>query len=196
MMLKIGITGNIGSGKSTVSKIFASLGIPVYDADSRAKLIMVEDPELVHGIKQLLGEAAYTSGQINRPYISQKVFADKQLLEGLNAIVHPAVFRDFEQWVAGEHAPYILKEAALLYESGSYKTLDKIIVVAANHELRLQRSIIRDASNAAAIEARMKNQLPEEEKVKLADYIIHNNENDLLIPQVLTLHHQLLALGV
>ncbi len=193
-MLKIGITGNIGSGKSTVAKIFAQLGIPVYDADSRAKKVMVEDKDLILGIKQLLGEDSYLpDGSLNRTLISQKVFSNKSLLEGLNALVHPAVFKDFDQWVLSQHAPYILKEAALLFESGSYQTLDKIIVVAAHENLRLKRSMERDGSNEESVKARMKNQMLEEEKIKLADYRIYNNETDLLIPQVLNIHHQLIG---
>lgn len=191
-MLKIGITGNIGSGKSTVVKIFAQLGIPVYDADSRAKILMVENPVLVHEIQLLLGTEAYTSGVLNRAFVSQKVFSNSELLSKLNALVHPAVFKDFDIWVAQQQAPYILKEAALLYESGSWQALDKMIVVAANQDLRLKRSIARDASNAVAIEARMKAQMPEAEKVNRADYIINNNENELLIPQVMRIHKLIL----
>lgn len=192
IMLNIGITGNIGSGKSTVVKIFAQLGIPVYDADSRAKILMVENPVLVHEIQLLLGADAYISGVLNRTYVSQKVFSNSELLSKLNALVHPAVFNDFDVWVAQQHAPYILKEAALLYESGSWQSLDKMIVVAANRDLRLKRSIERDSSNAIAIEARMNAQIPEAEKVTRADYIINNNENELLIPQVMRIHKQIL----
>ncbi|MBC7382478.1 MAG: dephospho-CoA kinase [Bacteroidia bacterium] len=193
-MLKIGITGNIGSGKTTVSRIFEQIGIPVYDADSHAKSIMIDNTFLVASIKILLGEEAYTADeQLNRAFVAQKVFTDPTLLAKLNALVHPAVFNDFESWFNKQNAPYVLKEAALLYESDSYKTLDKIIVVSANMKLRLQRSITRDASNTAAIEARMKNQMPEEEKVKRADFVIYNNENDLLIPQVLSIHKQILS---
>ncbi|MDP1726719.1 MAG: dephospho-CoA kinase [Bacteroidota bacterium] len=191
-MLKIGITGNIGSGKSTVVKIFAQLGIPVYDSDSRAKILMAENHKLVHEIQLLLGTEAYTSGVLNRAFVSQKVFSDSGLLSKLNALVHPAVFKDFDLWVAQQHAPYILKEAALLYESGSYKDLDKMIVVAANPDLRLKRSIARDTSNASAVEARMNAQMPEAEKIKRADYIIYNNENDLLIPQVMRIHNKIM----
>ncbi len=194
-MLKIGITGNIGSGKSTVVKIFAQLDIPVYDADSRAKILMVENKSLVHEIQLLLGNEAYSSGVLNRAFVSQKVFSNTELLTKLNALVHPEVFKDFDLWVEQQQAPYILKEAALLYESGSWQSLDKMIVVAANHNLRLKRSIARDASNTTAIEARMKAQMPEAEKVKRADYVINNNENDLLIPQVLRIHRALMQKG-
>lgn len=192
-MLKVGITGNIGSGKSTLVRIFAQLGVPVYDADSRAKAVMVEDQILVSQIKNLLGANAYNSqGGLNRQEISQQVFNNAQLLQQLNALVHPALFNDFDKWVLKQDAPYILKEAALLIESESYKNLDTLIVVLADEEIRLKRSMARDGVEQDAILARMRNQLPQEEKAKFAQFIIHNND-DLLIPQVLKIHKQLLS---
>lgn len=192
-MLKVGITGNIGSGKSTLVRIFALLGVPVYDADSRAKAVMVEDQILVSQIKNLLGANAYNSqGGLNRQEISQQVFNNAQLLQQLNALVHPALFNDFDKWVLKQDAPYILKEAALLIESESYKNLDTLIVVLADEEIRLKRSMARDGVEQDAILARMRNQLPQEEKAKFAQFIIHNND-DLLIPQVLKIHKQLLS---
>jgi dephospho-CoA kinase len=192
-MKKIGITGNIGSGKSTIARIFSILGIPVYDADSRAKAIMHENLALVSHIKILLGEKSYLpNGTLNRAYISSKVFHDSKLLQGLNSLVHPAVFKDFDDWVLQQQAPYVLKEAALLVESESYKSLDKLIVVTAEEEVRLKRSMKRDASQKEAILARMRNQMPQEKKIKLADFIIENN-HELLIPQVLEIHQKLLS---
>lgn len=194
-MLKVGITGNIGSGKSTLVRIFAQLGVPVYDADSRAKAVMVEDEILVSQIKNLLGANAYNSqGGLNRAEISQQVFNNAQLLQQLNALVHPALFKDFDNWVLQQNAPYILKEAALLIESESYKNLDVLIVVLADEEIRLKRSMARDGATQIAILARMRNQMPQEEKAKFAQFIIQNND-DLLIPQVLKIHQQLLALA-
>ncbi len=193
-MLKVGITGNIGSGKSTLVRIFAQLGVPVYDADSRAKAVMVEDQILVSQIKNLLGANAYNSqGGLNRQEISQQVFNNAQLLQQLNALVHPALFNDFDKWVLKQDAPYILKEAALLIESESYKNLDTLIVVLADEEIRLKRSMARDGVEQDAILARMRNQLPQEEKAKFAQFIVHNND-DLLIPQVLKIHKQLLSI--
>lgn len=192
-MKKIGITGNIGSGKSTISRIFAVLGIPIYDADSRAKAVMTENQELVFAIKNLLGEESYTpQGDLNRTYISQKVFNRSDLLAGLNALVHPAVFKDFDDWVSVQTAPYVLKEAALLIESGSYKKLDQLIVVLADEEIRLQRSMKRDGADEMSIRARMKNQMSQEEKASFAQYSIDNNKQ-LLIPQVMEIHQQILA---
>ncbi len=194
-MKKIGITGNIGSGKSTISNIFALLGTPVYDADSRAKAVMVEDQQLVSAIKNTLGPDAYFSdGNLNRAYISSKVFQNDSLLAALNAIVHPAVFADFESWCAHQHAPYVLKEAALLIESGSYKQLDQLIMVSANEDIRLARCLARDHSKEEEVIARMRNQMAQEEKLKFADFIIQNND-DLLIPQVMKIHQQLIQLS-
>jgi dephospho-CoA kinase len=171
------------------------LGVPVYDADSRAKAVMVEDEILVSQIKNLLGANAYNSqGGLNRAEISQQVFNNAQLLQQLNALVHPALFKDFDNWVLKQNAPYILKEAALLIESESYKNLDVLIVVLADEEIRLKRSMARDGATQIAILARMRNQMPQEEKAKFAQFIIQNND-DLLIPQVLKIHQQLLALA-
>lgn len=193
-MLKIGITGGIGSGKTTVCKIFETLGIPIYYADEQARRLMVEEPALVQSIRQLLGEEAYTdSGQLNRAYIAQRVFHDKSLLQQLNQLVHPAVALDGLRWhEAQTDAPYTLKEAALLIESGSYQQLDYLIVVAAPEVLRLERVMLRDQVDSAAVQARMKQQIPESEKIALADFLIENDGQHPLIPQVMAIHQQLL----
>lgn len=193
-MIKIGITGNIGSGKSTAAKIFSQLGIPVYDADSRAKAVMLK-PILLQAIKNLLGSESYSeNGLLNREFVSQKVFNNPELLSQLNAIVHPAVFADFNDWVLVQTSPYILKEAALLIESGSYKKLDYLIVVLADESTRLERSMSRDKTNIESIRARMNAQMPQEEKEKKAKFIINNND-DLLIPQVLKIHQEIITLS-
>ncbi len=192
-MLKVGITGNIGSGKSTVARIFSQLGLPIYDADLRAKAVMLK-PFLKQAIIELLGHDSYTeNGILNRAFISQKVFNNSALLTQLNALVHPAVFLDFNEWVLDQTGPYILKEAALLIESNSYKNLDVLIVVMADHSIRLERSMKRDGADKTSILARMNAQMPQEEKAKLAKFVIHNND-DLLIPQVLKIHKQILDL--
>jgi dephospho-CoA kinase len=189
-MKKIGVTGSIGSGKSTVTKIFSQLGVPVYDADSRAKKLMVSSPALIADIKVLFGEAAYLpSGELNRKHISDAAFTDKTILTQLNALVHPAVYTDFEEWSNSQQTSYVIKEAALMFESNSYKQLDEVIVVTAPEELRIQRSIDRDGSTKEAVIARMKNQLSQEEKLVRGQYEIKNDEAQLLIPQVLHLHN-------
>jgi dephospho-CoA kinase len=188
-MKKIGITGSIGSGKSTVTQIFATLGVPVYDADTRAKLLMVTSPALIQSIKDLFGNEAYLpSGALNRKHISDKAFTDKTILTQLNGLVHPAVYNDFDEWSNAQQTPYVIKEAALMFESNSYKQLDEVIVVTAPEELRIQRAIARDGVTKEAVVSRMKNQLSQEEKLARGQYEIKNNEMELLIPQVLKLH--------
>lgn len=191
-MLKVGITGGIGSGKSTVCKIFEALGIPVYYADDRAKWLMVHHPALRHAITQLFGEQAYEEEKLNRAYIAQIAFNNPKKLQKLNAIVHPAVHQDGVNWNNQQTGvPYTLKEAALIFESGSYKQLDKVITVFAPKELRIQRIMARDNSSREAIEARMSKQMPEEEKLERADFIIYNDGRQSLIKQVLAIHEQL-----
>ncbi len=196
-MLKVGITGGIGSGKTTVCKIFATLGIPIYYADDRAKWLMVNSPALQTGIINLFGKEAYNEeGQLNRAYIGGIAFKHPKKLQKLNALVHPAVFVDGENWQQEQFAlqvPYTLKEAALLYETGSHKFLDKMIVVTAPEEMRIERVMKRDGLDREAIQDRIARQMPAAEKVAQADYIITNDGQQLLIPQVLEIHQQLLA---
>ncbi len=194
-MQHLGITGGIGSGKTTVCRIFEKLGIPVYYADDRAKALMVADESLKTAITKVLGEQAYLeSGDLNRPWIAQQVFGDAQLLEALNGLVHPAVARDGLQWQAEQATkgvPFTLREAALLYESGIYKTLDKIIVVSAPENVRVRRVMERDGVTEAAVRSRIDRQMPEAEKVAKADYVIDNSGQQPLIPQVVNLYRRL-----
>jgi dephospho-CoA kinase len=189
-MLKIGITGNIGSGKTTVSKIFEVLGIPVFYADDEAKKVMVNDAILVAAIKQTFGpESYFEDDTLNRKHISNIVFKSDAELAKLNAMVHPAVFRAFDNWVLQfKHAPYVLKEAALLFESDSYKMCDKTIMVTAPLDMRIQRVMRRDGLSEADIKSRDAKQFNEEKKLALADYAIKNDNSELVIPQVLALH--------
>lgn len=196
-MLKIGITGNIGSGKTTVSKVFELLGVPVFYADDQAKTVMVTDAELITGIKQAFGNDAYfTDGTLNRKHIAGIVFNSDAELAKLNALVHPAVFRAFDNWaVAKTQAPYLLKEAALLFESNSYKMCDRTIMVTAPLELRMRRILQRDNITRAEAESRNSKQFTEEQKIALADDLICNDETRLVIPQVLALHQYYLTLA-
>ena len=196
-MQHLGITGGIGSGKTTVCKIFETLGIPVYYADERAKYLMSHDPKLIAGITELFGQEAFLEPQVlNRAHIAQIAFNDKEKLNQLNALVHPAVAQDGLNWQAAQqNVPYTLKEAALLFESGSYRTLDKIIVVAAPLELRIQRVMARDGAKREEVEARISKQMPEEVKVSLADFIVNNDGVHALIPQVMAIHAKLKLLG-
>jgi dephospho-CoA kinase len=190
-MLKVGITGGIGSGKTTVCRIFETLGIPVFYADTVAKEIMVSDSLLVAGVKQTFGNDSYfADGRLNNKYIADIVFSNAEELNKLNGLVHPAVFRAFDIWVARlpEHTPYILKEAALLFESGSYKMCDKSVLVTAPLEMKLKRVMLRDGVTADQVKARMNKQFSDEQKMEMADYVVLNNETDSLITQVLELH--------
>lgn len=196
MPLQIGITGGIGSGKSLVCRIFQQLGAPVYDADSHAKGLMTTDGILVSQIKKEFGDLAYhPDGSLNRSYLGQYVFLDEERLQKLNSLVHPRVAVDYQLWLR-QHSrvPYVLKEAALLFESGSYKTLDKIVVVSAPLEIRQKRVLQRDAHRTVdQFNGIVEKQMSEEEKLKRADYIIINDDKTLVIPQVLKLHDQFIT---
>lgn len=194
-MLKAGLTGGIGSGKSTVARVFELLGIPVYYADTAAKTIMNEDESLKTLITEHFGEAAYTGGTLNRAYISSVVFENKEKLALLNSLVHPATISAAEQWMQQQNTPYIIKEAALIFESGSQEGLDLVIGVYAPEHLRIHRTMQRDNINREAVLKRMSNQVNEELKMKLCDFVIYNDEQQLLIPQVIALHEQLLLLS-
>lgn len=194
-MLKIGLTGGIGSGKTTVSRIFKHLGIPVYQADPEAKRLMNSSDRLKSEIISLFGEKAYVNGKLNNSYIASLVFNHPQRLQELNKVVHPAVREDFNQWTAEHHkCPYVIEEAAILFESGHYRFFDAIVFVSAKKELRIQRVMQRDAVEREEVLKRMDQQLPEEEKMKLSDDIIFNNSKDLILPQVLDLHDKFISL--
>lgn len=197
MALHVGITGNIGSGKSTVCRLFEILGIPVYYADSRAKELLNSDAEIINKVKHLLGADVYdANGKLNRKKVAALVFSDKALLKKYNAIVHPAVLNDGNIWIKKfEHCPYILKEAALLFESGTYQFLDKIICVTAPEIIRIARVQQRDSITEVEVVQRMQNQWSEEKKISASDYIIINDGTQLLIPQVMEIHTQLLKLS-
>ena len=189
-MKVVGITGGIGSGKTTCCQIFEELGVPVYYADSRAKLLMVENP-LRAKILQAFGEKAYTGTQLNRTYLSEQVFGSKEKLSVLNGLVHPAVADDFENWIdENKEAKYVLKEAAILFETGAYQNVDITVLVIAPQEVRLKRVMKRDGSSQEEVKQRMANQWTQERKVKLADHIINNDGKQLIIPQVFELHEK------
>lgn len=195
-MLKIGITGGIGSGKSTVSRIFELLGVPVYYADDRAKDIMVRDPELTAQVKHHFGEEIYNAdGTLNRKLLGNIVFNDKDKLALLNSLVHPATIRDSDNWAQQQTTPYVLKEAALLFETESFHHLDKVIAVFAPQPLRIHRVMKRDNVTRNEVLARMYKQIDETIKMRLSDYVIHNDEQHMVIPQVLALHKKFLELA-
>lgn len=196
--MHIGITGGIGSGKTTICRIFENLGVPVYYADERAKRLMVDNPKLVAQIKATFGAESYTSeGVLNRVYLANIVFKDNRKLQQLNALVHPAVFEAVKKWQAKhQSAPYTLKEAALLFESGSFRSLDKIICVYAPTDLRIERVSKRDQVTAEQVRDRMDKQLSDYDKIALSDFVITNNGSKSLIRQVLSIHQQLCQLAL
>ncbi|HMT74205.1 MAG TPA: dephospho-CoA kinase [Chitinophagaceae bacterium] len=193
-MLLIGLTGGIGSGKSTVAKVFETLGIPVYYADDAAKRLMNTNPSLKQEIVRHFGTESYKDGILNRAYIASIVFGNKEKLNQLNSLVHPATIEDSQQWVNQQTAPYIIREAALLFESGASKGLDYVIGVSAPLLLRIQRVMQRDGLSKGEIEQRISRQMDEEEKMRLCDFVINNDEQTLIITQILELDKKLRAL--
>lgn len=188
----IGITGGIGAGKSVVTEIFKLLGTPVYDADSRAKRLMTEDPGLVEAITNTFGPDSYVNGTLNRTYLAEKVFSSEEETLKLNALVHPAVARDFCDWVDRQTSPYVLKEAALLFESESYKELDKVILVTAPEDLRIKRVQVRDSQRSVGqIRNIIKRQMDPHAAMKLAHEILNNDETSLLVPQIISLDNKI-----
>ena len=188
----VGITGGIGAGKSIISRIFSILGVPVYEADSRAKKLMASDSELQSQIIEKFGDESYQEGQLNRVYLAKLVFSDPDKTALINSLVHPAVAQDFQKWVAKQKTAYVLKEAALLFESGSYKYLDHVITVTAAEEVRINRVLARDLHrNKEDVEHIIARQWAEERKIELSDFVITNDQSELVIPQVLTIHQKL-----
>lgn len=191
----LGITGGIGAGKSLISKLFALLKVPVYNADDRAKWLMEHESDLKEKIMAEFGKDAYLAdGRPNRVYLAEKVFSSADETQKINRIVHPAVYRDFKTWVDFQHSPYVLKEAALLFETGSYRELDYTIHVSAPRELRISRIRKRDPHRSTEqIKAIMEKQWEDEKKNKLATFLLSNDEKEMLIPKVLEIHHRLTA---
>ena len=195
MVLRVGLTGGIGSGKSTVAQIFEVLGIPVFYADIAAKKIMNEDEELRSAITNIFGEQAYANNILDRKYISSIVFSDPAKLQQLNALVHPATKKDGEAWMQQQTSPYAIHEAALIFEAKVSDRLDLVIGVSSPIELRIKRATERDKVSREEVLKRMEQQLDEEVKMSKCDFVLINDEQQLLIPQVLTLHEKITGLS-
>lgn len=187
-MKKIGITGGIGSGKTYISKVFTSLGIPVFNADVESKKLMITSKKLMDLVKSEFGENIYVNGNLNKEKLASIVFYDKSKLQKLNSLVHPIVKAEFEHWCTKQTSPYVIKEAAILFESKANIGLDAVICVSAPLELRIKRSMERDNSTEKEIKNRIENQISQEEKENLSDYIIVNDEKEMLLSQIIKLH--------
>jgi dephospho-CoA kinase len=191
-MIVVGLTGGIGSGKTTVAKQFELLGIPVYIADEEAKKLMNRSKIIKRKLIELFGNEAYINNQLNRPFIAGIIFKDKDALHKMNAIIHPRVAKHFNKWLLKQKAPYVIKEAAILFENGGYKFCDSVITVIAPKALRLSRLINRDNTTEDKIEAIIKNQWTDEQKVKLSQFVINNVDLENTKEQVVKVHNQLL----
>ncbi len=194
-MLKVGITGGIGSGKSTITSLFHDLGVPIYNSDERAKWLLSNDVDLMDQIKILFGQESYSNNKLNRAHIANIVFQDNYMLKQLNAIVHPLVKIDFENWLLlQKKEPLVIKEAAILIESGAYKELDVLIVVLADKKTRIKRVINRDNVSKEDVEKRMETQISDSERLKFANFSVDNNtDQSNLKMQVGELYKQLLS---
>jgi dephospho-CoA kinase len=191
-MIKLGLTGGIGSGKSTVARVFQVLGVPVYNSDERAKALYVESTEVKKAVIELLGNEAYrANGELDREYVGQLVFADRELLGQLNGIIHPAVGRDFSAWVDRQKSRYIIKEAAILFESGADRGVDKVIAVTAPNEIRVDRVMQRDGVSESEVQRRMSNQMNPNELIERSDFVIVNDNRRLIVPQILEIHENI-----
>jgi dephospho-CoA kinase len=187
----VGITGGIGSGKSIVSHIFELLGVSVYNSDIRSKELLNKDPELISKLIEQFGEEIYTSSGIDRKHFASLIFNDKKLLEISNNIIHPFVRKDFENWVDAQSSPYVIKESAILFETGIYKQLNKIILVTAPEKIRIKRVQEREQISKDVVLERINNQWEESKKIPLADFVIFNDETQMLLPQILKIHQLL-----
>jgi dephospho-CoA kinase len=192
-MMIVGLTGGIGSGKSTIGKLLEELGVPVYNSDTEAKRLMNTSKVLRKKVVELLGEKSYVKDQLNRPYIAQRVFNDKVLLGKLNDIVHPAVRKHFLKWAKKKQKPYVVQETALLFENGMEDFYDKIVLVTAPKNIRIERIMARDGSTKQEVLERMDNQLDDSIKLPLSDYVLENTEYDKTKSKVKALNIALLA---
>ena len=193
---KIGITGNIGSGKSTVCHIFEALKIPVYYSDIRAKELIHSDFEIISVYKRIFGNDIFVDEQLDRKRVSETVFKHKELLNEIEAVVHPAVVKDFEKWAQKQHSSFVLYESAIIFESGYYDFLDKIIFVSAPENLRVKRIMKRDGISKENVFLRIENQWKEDKKIPLSDYVLVCDDTNPLIPQVLELYDKIIKMIV
>jgi len=190
--MRLGVTGGIGSGKTSVCRVFNTLGIPVFSADPEARRIMECDPEIIRGINSIAERDLYPEGILDRMYLAKLIFTDPEKLKKVNALVHPSVFESFSSWASDKSAPYVIMEAAILFESGGHKLVDKVLSVIAPEEERINRVMQRNNLSREQVVERMRNQISDEKRIELSDYLIYNSENDMVIPSVLKIHSDIL----
>lgn len=191
--MKLGITGGIGSGKTSVCRVFNVLGIPVFSADPEARKIMENDIDIKNEINAIVGKDIYPEGRLDRMELASLIFNNKKLLEKVNSLVHPVVFDNFIRWTEKQTTPYVIMEAAILFESGGYKLVDRVATIVAPVEERISRVTQRNMLNRHQVMERIKNQMTDEERISMSDYIIHNSENDMIIPVILDINKDLLT---
>ncbi len=191
--MKLGITGGIGSGKTSVCRVFNVLGIPVFSADPEAREIMESDINIKNEINTIVGKDIYPEGRLDRMELASLIFNNKKLLEKVNSLVHPVVFDNFIRWTEKQTAPYVIMEAAILLESGGYKLVDRVATIVAPVEERISRVTQRNMLNRDQVMERIKNQMTDEERIRMSDYVIYNSENDMIIPAILDINKDLLT---
>jgi dephospho-CoA kinase len=192
--LRLGVTGGIGSGKTTVCRVFSVLGIPVFSADIEAKRIQDTDPDIKDKINTLAGKDLYSSGKLDRKELASLIFNNKDLLWEVNSVVHPAVINCFRKWIEIQNAPYSIMEAAILFESGAYRMMDRIVTIVTPLEERIDRLVKGNKLTREQIADRIRNQIDDESRIKKSDYVIYNSENDMIIPAILVIHQEMLKL--
>jgi dephospho-CoA kinase len=190
--LKLGITGGIGSGKTSVCRVFKVLGIPVFSADPEAKEIMDNDEGIIRRINSITGKNLYSNGNLDRMELATLIFNDNSLLDKVNSLVHPVVFEHFKRWEMEQDAPYVIMEAAILFESGASKLVDRIATIVAPIEERVERVISRNSLSREQVLERIRNQMDDDSRIKQSDYVIHNSEKDMIIPAILKIHADIL----
>ena len=191
--MKLGVTGGIGSGKTSVCRVFGVLGIPVFSADPEAGIIMNTEPHVIDGINNITGKNLYPDGKLNKEELASLIFHDPELLKKVNSLVHPVVFDHFRVWADKQTTPYVIMEAAILFESGASKLVDRVATVIAPVEERINRVIIRNRLTREQVTDRIKNQMDDEERIRLSDYVINNSENEMIIPVILGIHEDIMT---
>ncbi|MDP4222695.1 MAG: dephospho-CoA kinase [Bacteroidota bacterium] len=192
--LKLGVTGGIGSGKTTICRVFTVIGIPVFSADDEARLIQDIDIEVIQKINEVAGRDLYTSGKLDRPGLARIIFNNRDLLEKVNSLIHPKVFENYRKWESEQDAPYTVMEAAILFESGAYRLVDKILTVVTPMEERIERLIKGNKLTREQVLERVNNQIDDESRIRQSDYLVFNSENDMIIPAILGVHKEMLNL--